>query len=359
MAFVSPQLASQLMKYYEKNAQANEGLYSPAEPSQEEINKAVVQENEAIQNNQPQQPVPNPLPQQDPWSQVQALLYKNQELMKPYIEAQQRGISDNEETLRQLKARPRQIDFSSLAGLVDNLYGGNLSQSIKPTETEAERLSTIAKLQDLIQKQRGDVTGQVAKGLTDRLSGQLIMAQARQDATQKRFEDKNALLSDKQLESINEFDSTAQEANELLKDLKTGYTGLTEQGKSLPLIKNFSDPDAVAFQSRANRLLDSYRKLVTGAAAADAELKRIESRLPQTSDSPELFREKAADFIKQVNRAKERYIKNLDRKGKNVSNFQSPASQITRGYSKPKQVDQSDWDKATESEKEALANHFK
>jgi hypothetical protein len=170
---------------------------------------------------------------------------------------------------------------------------------------EAEEKASIA---------NADATHQLKQATLDATNNNRIETRADR-------KEKEARVSDKQLENVNDFDSAISNAQQLLDTYKPEYTGPMDQYKSLPLVKSFSNPDAVAYQSKIGRLSDVYRKAVTGAAAADKELQRIESRLPQTNDTPETFKTKAQAFIKEMQAAKGRYLENLKGQGKHVDQY--------------------------------------
>lgn len=130
-------------------------------------------------------------------------------------------------------------------------------------------------------------------------------------------------VSDKQEESITAYDKTLDHAKDLLQTYKPDYTGPINEYKSSKIGKLFSDPEAVTYQSKLGRLVDVYRVLTTGAGAGDKELAKIESRLPQKDDTPEVFKAKLEDYIAEVQKARSRYVSNLAKKGKRVQNFQT------------------------------------
>lgn len=244
-----------------------------------------------------------------------------------FLKQMEGDIYAQDELKKRYAAIPQQLDLSPLASLTDAWSGSKFAQTYKAPESQQEKIKAESAFQELQRKGRGDIVDALNKQLSNK--GYLDML--RLQGTQQRFDTKRADLSDKQVDDINNFDGTAQEAAALLQDLKPGFTGTGASMKSLPLIKNFSDADAVTFQARLGRLGDSYRRLVTGAAAADAELKRIEGRLPQVNDPKDVFERKAKDYIREINRAKERYLRNVGRKGKDISGFDMQAAEVPKG----------------------------
>lgn len=137
----------------------------------------------------------------------------------------------------------------------------------------------------------------------------------------KQRQQKEARVSDKQTKEIDEFDSGIQAMENVL-DLGTNEEGKLEKSWIGPVDRLFPDVAVGAkqksFRQAVGRMTDAYRKLITGAAAGDKELLRLESRLPSISDTPEQFEQSAKDFIKEVKKAKSRYLGNLQKAGKNV-----------------------------------------
>jgi hypothetical protein len=132
-------------------------------------------------------------------------------------------------------------------------------------------------------------------------------------------DEKEAKVSDKQVDAINQFDTTTAEANNLMGMLgnHSEWTGAMD-GRVPDM---FVGPDQMAFRSSVGRLNDAYRKLITGAGAGMAEIARLESRLPQPTDTFENFKSKAMELAKETQAAKSRYLHNLNRKGKNVNDY--------------------------------------
>ena len=81
--------------------------------------------------------------------------------------------------------------------------------------------------------------------------------------------------------------------------------------------------DQVGFRSAVGRMSDAYRKLITGAGASNAELARLESRMPSLSDAPEDFKAKAKSFMEELKKAKGQHLENYKKSGKNTKQFES------------------------------------
>ena len=133
---------------------------------------------------------------------------------------------------------------------------------------------------------------------------------------------KASKLSDKQTEGLTKIDQAIAEGTALRQSYNPAYTGFFDQFKSSSLGKQAADPNAVAYQKKLARFGDVYRGMVTGAAAADAELARIENRLPKADESPSVFKANMDDYLTGLKKARALALKNLGRAGKNVSEFE-------------------------------------
>lgn len=166
----------------------------------------------------------------------------------------------------------------------------------------------------------------------DRQAMMLLQKEANEIARNQTREDKlnmhrekiderrkhEAKLSDKQTQDVTDFDSTIETARDIERQLKGNWVGPVD-GRVPDLAVG---GDQAAFRASVGRMVDSYRKMITGAAAGDRELAKIESRLPRVTDTPEQFKAKAQSFAKEMEKAKIRYLRNLKRKGKDTTEFE-------------------------------------
>lgn len=222
--------------------------------------------------------------------------------------------------------------FAGLGDALDTI-GHGLSGSTNPLDSAfyKQQGEYAEKPAEGILKRRKAVDDMISKRMTADALGAYRGANLglRQEGLKNREEEqdiKRNMVSDKQADKIDDFDAAISKAKELKDTYSAGYTGPLNQYKSSLLGKQLADPNTVAYQSKIGRNADVYRKLITGAAAADKELARIESRLPQVTDPEDVFKAKADDYIQEVQKAKERYLSNLSRKGKSVKEYQAPSS---------------------------------
>lgn len=126
-------------------------------------------------------------------------------------------------------------------------------------------------------------------------------------------------ISDKQLTEVQDFERSIGEMSDALDLLgkNDNWVGMIDALEPKLIIGE----DEANFRSALGRMADAYRKLITGAAAGDKELARLESRLPNLSDNPAQFKAKAKGFIEGIKKAKSRYLNVLEKSGKNVEAY--------------------------------------
>lgn len=148
--------------------------------------------------------------------------------------------------------------------------------------------------------------------------------QANRDLVRQDKKEKEAKLTEKQSGEIQDFDDSIATTKSLLSQLgnHSDWTGPVD-GR----LPDFSvTPEQVNFRAELGRMVDKYRKLITGAGASNVELKKLESRLPQSTDTYANFVAKAKGFVDEVERGRGRYLKNLGAQGKNIKPFESGVS---------------------------------
>ncbi len=132
---------------------------------------------------------------------------------------------------------------------------------------------------------------------------------------------REAKLSEKQLGEVQDFDNSLLSMKSVLGQLgdHSEWTGSLD-GRVPDAIVS---ADQVAWRKELGRMVDQYRKLITGAGASNQELAKLESRLPEPTDTYANFVAKAKNFIDSVERGRGSFMKNLKAQGKNVSPFES------------------------------------
>lgn len=156
------------------------------------------------------------------------------------------------------------------------------------------------------------------KAHMDRTMAEIAARGSEARATQA---EKKRAISEKQIGDIQQYDDSINSLQDMLNSAKPEYIGAIDG--NLPDWTRGGDE--AAFRSRVGRYSDAYRKLITGAGASNMELKRLEGRLPGTTDTFENFQAKAKAMLDETKRARERHLGNLERTGKDVADFKAAA----------------------------------
>lgn len=135
------------------------------------------------------------------------------------------------------------------------------------------------------------------------------------DAARAALEAKNRLerpLPPPIVNKLTDLDNNVSEANILRRKFEanpkiTGLKNLSFFGE----VKGKIDPEFASFKSDTNRLFDSYRRVITGMAASESELQRLEASYPMPSDTPAVFRAKLQSVQDLAARVKTRYLQGL------------------------------------------------
>jgi hypothetical protein len=141
-------------------------------------------------------------------------------------------------------------------------------------------------------------------------------------------------LSDKQTKEISDFDTAIEKAQDVLGGARDEWLGQYDGRvpEAVPGILGGPGPDQVEFRSKVGRMLDAYRHLITGAGASMKEISTLESRLPRLTDrNAANFDAKAKGYIDELKKAREIYLGNMQKAGKNTAPFQSPAQSESAG----------------------------
>lgn len=244
-------------------------------------------------------------------------------------------ISNNKvaDVMQRKEAQAKDIDFKKAALQLKNSEAeGDPKSEVSKALREAIKLryqsighpininDSLSAAQLKTMYPSGDLADDFLKMDTLR-ANKLSMLEAKKEAKEDKLA-KEMRLTDKQISSVNEFDKTIEQAKSALSLLgnKSEWTGPVD-AKIPDLLVG---PEQVAWRSAIGRMSDAYRQLITGAGASNLELAKLESRLPQPSDSLANFQAKAKELIKETEKAKSGYLSNLSKAGKNVKEFKNP-----------------------------------
>ena len=162
--------------------------------------------------------------------------------------------------------------------------------------------------QQLAAEQAGGIARDAAK----------IRQQAQFDLQKSRVERQiGAPLSDKQVETITNQESTIFNAQDLLeRKIKTGVGGPVSS--RLP---DILDEDRAAFESDLGRFVLDYQRAISGAQVTDKEREFIQSNLPAATDREGIFKKKMNNLIRLQRKLRTRTLSNFRRAGKDISGF--------------------------------------
>lgn len=160
----------------------------------------------------------------------------------------------------------------------------------------------------------------------DHRKDQMMMMGIRREDQQTQREEKKtekAKPSEKQVELFTDFDKAESDLDDLLSVSYKGdiLTGPLE-GRVPELI---ASSEKNAFRTAVGKYKDAYRKAITGAGAGPREIALLETRLPSETDRPEDFQAKALEAKKTLERYRSISAQNMEKAGKNVSEFKQRA----------------------------------
>jgi hypothetical protein len=249
--------------------------------------------------------------QVDPIEQ-QAKLYQG------YKQSQEAKSLRDDDVLRTRKRDPNSNESKALKALAPR-WG--IQATPEMSAFDIEQMIDPKKMMETEAKSRVDFNNDMAK-LRFSKNADLEKFQAEQGIRSAEKREEKSKLSEKQLGDVSQYDDSITALQDMLNSAKPEYVGAMD-GR----LPDWSrGGDEAAFRSRVGRYSDAYRKLITGAGASAQELKRLENRLPGTTDTYENFTAKAKGLLAETQKAKARHLSNLQYAGKNVADYQSPAA---------------------------------
>lgn len=129
-------------------------------------------------------------------------------------------------------------------------------------------------------------------------------------------------LSQGELTKLQEHDD-AYMAGQELKDLVTNNPQLVGVFAGRVPLRKELEGDYSRFQAALGRFQDVYRRAITGQGAGPSELNMLMSRLPSGTDPTSTFIGKMDDFLKQTNTSRTRYLTNLKRANRDVTQYET------------------------------------
>lgn len=208
------------------------------------------------------------------------------------FDEQQAGIDDYQQQISDIGSRPYQADLTPLAGLIDQWFGGNLSQvaqAVKP-ETPEERNKMLLSLKEKLQNMKRGLTGDQAKILQDQLDAinderKVLQAEQRADQRMKEFVTREGRISDRYVDTdVQKLQERLGKANapritniieRLDKNIPGGVFGEGSMA-GVGVAKRWSpqflfSEEGTEIRQDAYKLLTEVIKAASGLAVTDAE----------------------------------------------------------------------------------------
>lgn len=241
--------------------------------------------------------------------------------LKDFDELAAKEISERDDALAQAKLAKESDPNSVESKMAQDLA---ISMGMNPEQAKSLTATKFKEFSPALQKKYD-----IAQRSLDRKDALNLAAMNRADAREARAAEKQLIReeklakeakpSDKQIEAFTDIENAQSDLSNILGQLgkHSNWTGPVD-GRIPALLVG---EDQNAFRSAVGKYKDAYRKAVTGAGASNAEIARLESRLPSETDTFDTFRAKAAEAQKELNRRKDILASNLEKGGKNVERF--------------------------------------
>lgn len=145
-------------------------------------------------------------------------------------------------------------------------------------------------------------------------------------------EEGRALLSDKEVAELSDIDKSLSVLNRIKAEKPNINTGPASAAQSWAAqLVGMDDSEKSAFKALVGDQLAQYIKSISGAAVSEQEAQRLLQNIPKISDQDETFTTKLAELEKTLREGRQIRTQNLRRRGKDVSQFQAPASGSSEG----------------------------
>lgn len=192
------------------------------------------------------------------------------------------------------------------AALTGNPYLKSTAKSLQDQATQASKQMKLF--------EHGlDMDKLNAQGMNS-LQLQMLKSQADKQAASKITAD--------ELGKLNAVDEQLNFGRDLLKRMQGGEAaipGASFVGPFSGRTDTVLNPEKAAFQADLGRFFDAYRQAVTGAGASEKEIERLETRMPQPTDTAGVFKRKMEYLLKYAEDKKNIQIKNWGLTGRDVS----------------------------------------
>lgn len=227
-----------------------------------------------------------PAPVQAPVSPLQQL----QSAEQAALQKQRESIDLYQQNVdKLLKQGNQELDLTPLAAFSDSLFGTNLTKAALATRpmTQEQRVQIAAKLQDELQRRRGEYSKNELEALKTNLMFQLGMAKAGKEEKPTADQSKAGLFGRRMEQAEGVFGELAQQ----------GFDPTTGKAALERVAPEFLKGGVTKQQSQAEEnFLNAVLRRESGAAiSADEFAKGEKQYFPRIGDTPEVLAQKKAN----------------------------------------------------------------
>lgn len=206
-----------------------------------------------------------------------------------------------------------------------NIRGQNARNLHANSRFLQDNLANIFRLRSMeLQERRADQADERLE-LLGKKEGRLTQGQEFKQAEKQE-------ISDKQTETLNEFDTGQNLIDQIrekfqMNNVKDGlgvYASTAEEAKKyIPFVER--DPDFVETQALVGTQLADYVKRISGAAVSEQEAQRLARNIPSMDDKPGEFERKLKTFERILKENRQTTIDSFRKQGKDPSGFEAPS----------------------------------
>lgn len=174
-----------------------------------------------------------------------------------------------------------------------------------------------------VQRQIAAAPLTTAQQETNKLGYAQLLAQSQAAATTAAGEKAPKTLTTEEKTKITDIETDLVGMNRLLREVETDPSLV---GKKNMLLDTFGargvvNPKFDVFKKQVLQNFDAYRQRITGAGASEGELKMLQTRKPQITDSPEQFMANMKASIAIGEMVRKRTLENYGRAKSDISGF--------------------------------------
>lgn len=223
------------------------------------------------------------------------------------------------------------VQLPDLQAIVERKYKPEQDQLLaqyKSLKAANQPLTEYQRLMLQGMAEQREIQRQNAANTMERYYGTDNRLREKQEWTEKEKDE----LSDKQTDSIAGYDDT-KAAFERIRQAKKGIdTGpLASRRNQVAGMVGMDDPDVTSLRSELIDTLATKIKALSGTAANESEVKRLQVTLPEMSDNDAVFERKLKDAERRIDEARQIRLDHFRKQGKNPSKFEQPQTKVING----------------------------